>query len=68
MPRPDPVPARRRKHTPLDRALRYVSLAVKARQGRGKPLEGGIPQPALPPGGPLPLVGGAEAPLTFERD
>lgn len=63
MPRPDPVPSRRRKRTPLDRALRDVIRAVTARRGRGAPPAAGLPQPAVPPRGPLPLAGGAEAPL-----
>ena len=32
-----------------------------------KPPEAGIPVPAIPPTGPLPMQGGAEAPLDFER-
>ena len=33
-----------------------------------KPPEAGIAVPAIPPRGPLPLSGGAEAPLEFDRD
>lgn len=33
-----------------------------------KPPESGIPVPAVPPGGPPPKQGGAEAPLDFGRD
>lgn len=33
-----------------------------------KPPEAGIAMPAVPPRGPLPLQGGAEAPLEFDRD
>ncbi len=61
MPRPDPLP-RRKRTVPsvkeiLDRARRI--------HGRGKrrPPESGVPQPAEPPRGPWPLQGGAEAPL-----
>ncbi|PZT86973.1 MAG: hypothetical protein DI637_09980 [Citromicrobium sp.] len=31
-----------------------------------KPPEAGMPVPAIPPGGPLPKQGGAEAPLEFD--
>lgn len=31
-----------------------------------KPPEAGLPVPAIPPRGPLPLQGGAEAPLEFD--
>jgi hypothetical protein len=34
--------------------------------GRRRPRDGGMPAPVEPPRGPLPLQGGAEAPL--ERD
>ncbi|MDE2560750.1 MAG: hypothetical protein KGL48_00755 [Sphingomonadales bacterium] len=33
------------------------------RKGPRKPPEAGVPQPAVPPRGPAPLEGGAEAPL-----
>lgn len=33
--------------------------------GKRKPPEAGLPVPAVPPRGPLPLQGGAEAPLDF---
>lgn len=36
------------------------------RQLRRKPPESGIAVPAIPPNGPLPLEGGAEAPLEFD--
>lgn len=35
------------------------------RSGRRKPPDAGIAVPAIPPRGPLPLQGGAEAPLDF---
>ncbi len=37
------------------------------RNRRRKPPEAGIPVPAVPPAGPLPKLGGAEAPLDFEN-
>lgn len=33
-----------------------------------RPPEAGVAGPAVPPRGPLPLQGGAEAPLEFDRD
>ena len=41
---------------------------LKALQPRGKrkPPESGLMVPAVPPRGPLPLQGGAEAPLEFD--
>lgn len=36
------------------------------RQLRRKPPEAGLAVPAVPPRGPLPLQGGAEAPLEFD--
>jgi|GEM_PF-6824628 len=36
------------------------------RHRRRRPPEAGLPQPAVPPKGPLPLQGGAEAPLDFQ--
>ncbi len=41
---------------------RFARLAFR---GRGKPPEAGLAVPAVPPRGPLPLQGGAEAPLEF---
>ena len=38
----------------------------KRTQRRRKPPEAGLPVPAVPPRGPLPKQGGAEAPLTFD--
>jgi hypothetical protein len=35
---------------------------------RRKPPEAGLPVPAVPPRGPLPMQGGAEAPLDFRAD
>lgn len=43
--------------------------SLKANLGRGprrRPPEAGMPIPAVPPHGPLPKEGGAEAPLDFE--
>lgn len=38
----------------------------KRTQRRRKPPEAGLAVPAVPPRGPLPKQGGAEAPLTFD--
>ncbi len=35
---------------------------------RRKPPEAGMPVPAIPPKGPLPMQGGAQAPLEFRED
>ena len=35
-------------------------------RNRREPPEAGLPVPAIPPRGPLPLQGGAEAPLKFD--
>jgi hypothetical protein len=35
-------------------------------RGKRKPPESGLMVPAVPPRGPLPLQGGAEAPLEFD--
>jgi hypothetical protein len=35
---------------------------------RRRPPEAGMPVPAVPPRGPLPRQGGAEAPLDFSKD
>jgi hypothetical protein len=35
---------------------------------RRKPPQSGLAVPAVPPRGPLPLQGGAEAPLEFRED
>lgn len=37
------------------------------RPRRRKPPEAGVPVPAVPPRGPVPKQGGAEAPLEFDR-
>lgn len=58
----------------LARQLReagYVKAAIlrnslKGKRGR-RPPESGVPVPAIPPSGPLPLQGGAEAPLEFDE-
>ncbi|WP_369026421.1 hypothetical protein [Qipengyuania sp. RANM35] len=48
-----------------------AKIAAAARAGgktsrKRKPPESGIAIPAVPPKGPLPMQGGAEAPLTFD--
>jgi len=57
---------------PSSRSLRQLSLrfALNFLTKRGdrrprKPGGGNMPVPAIPPRGPLPLQGGAEAPLEF---
>jgi hypothetical protein len=62
------------RYDKLARQLRragYVKLSVTRRGPRGKrgrkPPEAGLPVPAIPPGGPLPLQGGAEARLEFDE-
>lgn len=45
----------------------YVSLKQQMRRDYRRPPEAGLPVPAIPPKGPLPLQGGAEAPLDFDR-
>jgi hypothetical protein len=39
---------------------------LKRGNRKRKPPESGVPQPADAPRGPLPLAGGAEAPLEFD--
>ena len=46
--------------------LLRAGLKPKSGKRRRKPPEAGIPVPAVPPRGPLPLQGGAEAPLEFD--
>ena len=43
----------------------HLQRVLKRLRG-GKPPESGLPVPAVPPSGPLPKQGGAEAPLDFE--
>jgi hypothetical protein len=45
------------------RMLNHAQSRVRPRK---KPPEAGVPVPAVPPRGPLPKQGGAEAPLTFD--
>lgn len=45
-----------------------MRIAVERKFGRRRPPEAGLPVPAVPPRGPLPLAGGAEAPLEFRED
>ena len=47
-------------------SLRDVIADWKRKQDRRKPPEAGMPVPAVPPQGPLPKTGGAEAPLEFD--
>ena len=58
----------------LARQLREAGRVTSGRnrtslgRGKRKPPEAGVPVPAVPPKGPLPLQGGAEAPLEFRED
>ena len=45
---------------------RMLNLANARARPRRKPPEAGLPVPAVPPRGPLPKQGGAEAPLSFD--
>jgi hypothetical protein len=49
----------------LDAKFGWVLRAILKAQGKRKPPEAGIAVPAIPPRGPQPLQGGAEAPLEF---
>lgn len=44
----------------------WVLRAILNATGKRKPPEAGLPVPAIQPRGPLPLQGGAEAPLEFD--
>ena len=44
----------------------WVLRAIARTGSNRKPPEAGLPVPAIPPRGPLPLQGGAEAPLEFD--
>jgi hypothetical protein len=57
MPRPDPTPRTKPK-----RGWLKIGMSWGLKLPR-KPPEAGVPQPAISPRGPLPLAGGAEAPL-----
>jgi hypothetical protein len=46
--------------------LTLEELTRLARGRRRRPRDGGMAVPAIPPRGPLPLSGGAEAPLEFD--
>ena len=60
------TPEERRRQRKRDRAYRAIGIDTK--RPRKKPPESGIAVPAIPPRGPVPLQGGAEAPLEFDRD
>ena len=57
------APAAGRRDLKRELALRAIGIGPK--RPRKKPPEAGIAVPAIPPRGPLPLQGGAEAPLEF---
>ena len=64
MPRKD-IPLRASRALPKGKAQWIVSLSFGLRKPRRKP-PGSAPALVEPPRGPLPLQGGAEAPLEFE--
>ncbi len=55
-----------RKRRAKANTLAAAARAERKRINRRKPPEAGIAIPAVPPGGPLPIQGGAEAPLDFD--
>ena len=48
-----------------DLLSRHLSRHLSNGTKRRRPPEAGLPIPAVPPKGPLPMQGGAEAPLDF---
>ena len=52
----------------LQNQLREAGIAPKGARPNRKPPEAGIAVPAVPPKGPQPKQGGAEAPLDFGED
>ena len=54
---------RERDKTRLE--LSKANARLGGRNHKRKPPESGLPIPAIPPRGPLPLQGGAEAPLDY---
>ncbi|MDP2131353.1 MAG: hypothetical protein U0975_08600 [Erythrobacter sp.] len=61
--------AARNRRAKLDRrpGSRSLNEVLRQRQNpRRKPPESGLPVPAIPPSGPLPMQGGATAPLEFD--
>jgi len=50
----------------MARLTKYLWLRANAAKRPRKPPEAGIAVPAIPPNGPLPKQGGAEAPLEFD--
>lgn len=65
MPRHDPLVSRPHRGSMLRIALNFLHTRGPGRRPR-KPPEAGLPVMAVPPRGPLPLQGGAEAPLEFD--
>ena len=58
----------RQRGKPMPRHGPFLQMTPewKRTQRRRKPPEAGIAVPAVPPKGPLPMQGGAEAPLEFD--
>ena len=60
-------PARRRRSTIAQKIAEATRAGARGNpEPRRKPPEAGIAVPAVPPNGPLPKTGGAEAPLEFD--
>ncbi|MXP10794.1 hypothetical protein [Pseudoblastomonas halimionae] len=55
----------RAREVEADLLSRHLSRHLSNGTKRRKPPEAGMPMPAIPPKGPLPMQGGAEAPLDF---
>ena len=51
----------------LREQLREAGIGPTKANRKRKPPEAGLAVPAVPPKGPMPLQGGAEAPLDFDR-
>lgn len=55
-----------RERDSLRRQLLQSGIRPKSGPRKRRPPEAGLPVPAVPPRGPLPLQGGAQAPLEFD--
>lgn len=56
------------KNRRREREAMLRRLGRKPKPPGKRPPETGLAVPAIPPRGPLPLQGGAQAPLEFDRD